>query len=96
MWEKLTLKLRERVKLLEQELQAKDDLLSEKVAVKLPTQPEGFKLFGNSRVEVLEKELVKSKQAVMAHQTHGAFLGMEVHLYDFLCNNSSSLVLKKR
>lgn len=87
----MTLKLRERVKLLEQELQAKDDLLSDKVAVKLPTQPEGFKLFGNSRTEVLEKELIKSKQAVMAHQTHGAFLGMEVPSVNNLCNKYSSV-----
>jgi len=68
-----------RLKLVQEELYAKDDLLNEKFQVKLPKDDGGFKLFGNSRVEVLEKELIKTKQATIAHQTHSAYLGMELN-----------------
>eukprot|EP01114_Cavostelium_apophysatum_P016487 TRINITY_DN4700_c0_g1_i4.p1 TRINITY_DN4700_c0_g1~~TRINITY_DN4700_c0_g1_i4.p1 ORF type:complete len:1712 (-),score=613.88 TRINITY_DN4700_c0_g1_i4:86-5185(-) len=67
----------QKVQLQKEEIAAKNELLSDKFSVPLPAQ-EGWKLFGNSRAEFLEKQLVQNKKASLAHQTHNAFLNMEI------------------
>eukprot|EP01119_Soliformovum_irregulare_P009831 TRINITY_DN2369_c0_g1_i1.p1 TRINITY_DN2369_c0_g1~~TRINITY_DN2369_c0_g1_i1.p1 ORF type:complete len:1807 (+),score=664.88 TRINITY_DN2369_c0_g1_i1:153-5573(+) len=73
-----------KLKLKQEELETKDELLSEKFTVKIPADEGGFrKLFGgNSRADFLEKQLIASKKAALAHQTHNAFLNMEITRYE--------------
>jgi len=73
-----------KLKLLQEELAAKDELLNEKFNIKIPQieveESWTKKIFGSSlsRVDFLEKQLIQSKKANLAHQTHNAFLSMEV------------------
>lgn len=72
--------LNAKLRLKKEELSSKDDLLSDKFTVRIPTDESSFskKFFGPSRSEFLEKQLIASKKASLAHQTHNAFLNMEV------------------
>jgi len=64
----------------EKELSAKDNLLNDKFTIKIPNEEQSLtkRLFGPSRAEQLEKQLIASKKASLAHQTHNAFLNMEI------------------
>lgn len=76
--------LTDRLKILREEVAAKNELISDKFTIKLPVDQDdpglARKLFNASsnRIEFLEKQLVLSKKASLAHQTHNAFLSMEV------------------
>ncbi len=78
----LSEQLNAKIRLQQEEISAKDNLLKDKFTIKLPQQGEeegGLygKLFGN-RTDFLEKQLILSKKASLAHQTHNSFLHMEV------------------
>eukprot|EP01118_Nematostelium_gracile_P011943 TRINITY_DN4309_c0_g2_i1.p1 TRINITY_DN4309_c0_g2~~TRINITY_DN4309_c0_g2_i1.p1 ORF type:complete len:655 (-),score=184.24 TRINITY_DN4309_c0_g2_i1:37-1881(-) len=72
--------LNAKLKLRREELSAKDNLLNDKFTIKVPNEDQSFtkKLFGPSKAEQLEKQLISSKKASLAHQTHNAFLNMEI------------------
>lgn len=71
-----------RVVLQKEELIAKNELLDDKFSVKVPASAEGWKLFGSSRTEFLERQLIQNKKASLAHQTHNAYLNMELSRVD--------------
>ena len=68
--------LNDKIKSQKEEIQTKDTILQEKYPIKITE--EKWSIFGGSKSDFLEKQLIQSKKASLAHQTHSAFLGMEI------------------